>query len=129
MREIRINPALNGFIAKVGCQTLVFNTVEALVEHLGGYLKNPEEYEKEFLEKHAINRKYTLGDLNQPQAQAQPTQSETLSPYAGQVIARGEVVEPLTSYGGILRGNTTGAGTQGFVGNTMASDVTPMAER
>lgn len=28
MREIRITPVMNGFVVNVGCQTVVFNSVE-----------------------------------------------------------------------------------------------------
>lgn len=42
---------MNGFIAKVGCQTLVFETVGSLLGSLGAYLNNPEQTEKEYTER------------------------------------------------------------------------------
>jgi len=49
MREVTITPCLNGFIVKVGCQTLVFNRIEDVAENLIAYQKKPVETEKAFL--------------------------------------------------------------------------------
>lgn len=50
MRDIRIQPALNGFIVNVGCQTVVFTTVEMLITELGMYLKDPDARERFYLD-------------------------------------------------------------------------------
>ena len=55
MREIRIKPVLNGFIVTVGCQQVVFPSVETLVSAFKRYQKDPEKVEKEFTES-AINK-------------------------------------------------------------------------
>lgn len=59
-RPVKISFALNGFVAEVGCQTLVYNDRSALLNDLSSYLDNPEATEKRFRET-AINTKVTLG--------------------------------------------------------------------
>lgn len=59
MRSIKIEPALNGFIVQAGCQTVVFESVDALLNKLHDYLTDPAKTEKEFVAS-AINRKYTM---------------------------------------------------------------------
>ena len=56
MRQITINAALNGFIANVGCQTLVFGTVEEMLRELKGYIENPSMTERRYL------RQFAKGD-------------------------------------------------------------------
>jgi hypothetical protein len=60
-REIKITPVLNGFVCKVGCQTVVFGTASDLASNIERYYKNPESVEKEFIAK-AVN-KMTDGPL------------------------------------------------------------------
>ncbi len=48
-REITILPALNGYICRVGCQTVVFQDRIQLLVELGKYLEKPEETEKRYL--------------------------------------------------------------------------------
>ena len=49
IREITITPVLNGFVCKVGCQKVVFQSASELARAVERYYKNPEETEKEFL--------------------------------------------------------------------------------
>ena len=49
MRDIRISRVMNGFMVKVGCQTLVFQTQSELLRELDQYLAKPEETEKRFV--------------------------------------------------------------------------------
>ena len=49
IREITITPVLNGFVCKVGCQKVVFQSVVDLVRAIERYYQKPEETEKEFL--------------------------------------------------------------------------------
>ena len=51
MKEVHITPVLNGFIVKVGCKTLVFESVERLTKELARYLKDREATAKEYLGK------------------------------------------------------------------------------
>lgn len=60
MKDIKISPALNGFIVKVGCQMVVFESVNALIDNLRSYLTSPVEVEKAFVD-NAINAKFTMG--------------------------------------------------------------------
>lgn len=46
--EITIKPQLHGYIVKVGCQTLVFETVEKMARELERYYKNPQAVEDEY---------------------------------------------------------------------------------
>lgn len=55
MREIQIRQALNGYVVQVGCQTVVFESKEALLAHLSLYLANPRQYEQEFIKKYAMS--------------------------------------------------------------------------
>lgn len=65
MRKIEIRPCLNGFIVQVGCQTVVFTSVEALVNNLAAYLRNPEMMEKDWLTK-SINSRWLYGPVESP---------------------------------------------------------------
>ena len=54
MRDINIHPVLNGYVVKVGCQTVVFGGKLALVRALESYLENSEKVEQQYL-KEAVN--------------------------------------------------------------------------
>lgn len=60
IRRIQIEPALNGFVCQIGCQTVVFTSVDSLLEHLGDYLRDPEATEKYFIAKAGFNARHTL---------------------------------------------------------------------
>ena len=55
MRTLMIDPVLNGFIVKCGCQKVVFNSLDVMAEEIKKYFKNPEQVEKEYMN-NAINR-------------------------------------------------------------------------
>ncbi len=55
MRDIKIKPALNGYICIVGCQTLVFTDREFMLKEIGKYLVDPIAVEKEYIGK-AVNK-------------------------------------------------------------------------
>jgi hypothetical protein len=55
IHEIKIKVALNGYIANVGCQTLVFNDRGVMLKELDSYLDKPHETEKRYRET-AVNR-------------------------------------------------------------------------
>ena len=59
MHEILIKPALNGWIARVGCQTLVYVDKAQMLKDLGEYLEDPQKKQEEVL-KGAVNVKITL---------------------------------------------------------------------
>jgi predicted DNA-binding protein (UPF0278 family) len=69
-REIKITPVLNGFVCKVGCQTVVFNTVLDLIQNIERYYRNPDAVEKEFIA-NAVNK------MNDGIGVAEPCISET----------------------------------------------------
>ncbi len=48
MRNVTISKVMNGFIVRVGCQTLVFDTREGLLRELRLYLENPTKIEQEY---------------------------------------------------------------------------------
>jgi hypothetical protein len=54
-REITITPVLNGFVCKVGCQKVVFQTVQELARNIETYYNNPEGTENRFLAE-AVNK-------------------------------------------------------------------------
>lgn len=49
IQRITIEAVLNGFICKVGCQTVVFETAGKLKSELDGYLANPDIVAKNYL--------------------------------------------------------------------------------
>jgi hypothetical protein len=55
IREITITPVLNGFVCKVGCQTVVFESISEMIRNLEAYCKDSSAVEKEFLKK-AVNK-------------------------------------------------------------------------
>lgn len=56
LRPIQIEPVFHGFIVRVGCKTLVFESADTLVKELKAYLKNPEKAQREWLMERASNR-------------------------------------------------------------------------
>lgn len=68
VREITIMPVLNGFVCRVGCQTVVVNSIEALVDGIRDYYRNPKETEKKWISS-ALNK--TM-DLVAPAEQSSP---------------------------------------------------------
>jgi hypothetical protein len=48
-REIHINQQDHGYIVIVGCQTLVFENMNTLIEKLTAYLKDPNAVEKKWM--------------------------------------------------------------------------------
>jgi hypothetical protein len=55
MKEIHIQPVMNGFIVKVGCTKVVFTDIDGLCRDLKRYHLNPESVEAEY-QKEAINK-------------------------------------------------------------------------
>lgn len=49
MYDVTIKFALNGFVARIGCQRVVFTNREKMLAELEAYLKNPDELEKKYL--------------------------------------------------------------------------------
>jgi hypothetical protein len=82
IRNIDIRPVLNGWVAKVGCQELVFDSVDGLVAHLQSYIDDPHGMEKETVEG-AVNC-HLMGD-GAAQADMAQTTSQTI---AGNIIDR-----------------------------------------
>ncbi len=55
VREITITPVLNGFVCKVGCQKVVFQSIAEMTQKIQEYYEHPEVVEKVFLAK-AVNK-------------------------------------------------------------------------
>ena len=66
-RSIEINAALNGYIVRVGCQTVVFEDRKRMLENLDGYLTSPTSFEKTF----RANAMHTSNDI-EPCVQPEP---------------------------------------------------------
>jgi len=82
MRDVKITAVLNGWIAKVGCQTLVYINKEDLIWDLGEYMDNPKAKEKEILET-AVN-KYLVANVPMYEPRPAPDGPPTPSyPHAG----------------------------------------------
>jgi len=85
IREIRIQAVLNGFVVRVGCQTIVCESKGKLLRELGRYLENPEGVEAEYL-------KHTINAVGGPLVEAvQPMDTVYPPPYGGerQAVERG----------------------------------------
>lgn len=54
MREVTIRKVLNGLVITVGCQTLVFNSTDQFLGALRGYIADPEQTEKQWLEAYKV---------------------------------------------------------------------------
>ena len=66
MREVKIVAVMNGYIAVVGCQTLVFETRERLLNELARYLADPEGVEREYTKRYPQNQLVTLREECEP---------------------------------------------------------------
>jgi hypothetical protein len=55
MRTVKIVPVLNGFKVTVGCQEVIFSSIEKLCEELIRYQKDSSGVEREYLE-NAVNK-------------------------------------------------------------------------
>jgi transcription initiation factor TFIID subunit TAF12 len=55
MRDVTIRAVLNGFVVKVGCQEVVFESRERLLSELDRYLTDPNTVEQEYREQ-AVNK-------------------------------------------------------------------------
>ena len=60
IENVSIRPVLNGWIVKVGCQKVVFTTMDTMLENLERYLTDPVATEKQFRE--SVNAKWVLRD-------------------------------------------------------------------
>lgn len=96
IRPIEIRAVLNGFKCVVGCQEVVFETIEGMMTHLYSYLQNPEKVEREFLSSPAaFNAKHTYSEL---------TPANGCAPSYG--AEQGRQVNPVPTY----RGDGIGVG-------------------
>jgi hypothetical protein len=60
-QTVTIEACLNGFVSRVGCQTVVHTDVDQLATDLAEYLKDPGKKMKEFIAK-ACNGRAFMGD-------------------------------------------------------------------
>ena len=74
--ELHITPVLNGFVVRVGCQTIVFDTIEKLTTQIGRYYKDPETVSKEFISA-AVNK---MNALPPPAAQCETAMIHPANP-------------------------------------------------
>ena len=58
MKDIKIKPALNGWIVEVGCKKVVFNSLREMTNEIEAYIKDPEEKEKHYID-NAVNEDKT----------------------------------------------------------------------
>ncbi len=66
-RIITIIPVLNGFSCTVGCQTVVFNRCDDMINALRSYLESPEEVEEAYIKNSMIHQSTLyFGDLPRP---------------------------------------------------------------
>jgi len=58
-REVTIEPVLNGFVCRVGCQRVVFASRRELITGLDDYYANPEATEAKFMAT-AVNKTHVV---------------------------------------------------------------------
>lgn len=66
MKPVTIKPVLNGFVVEVGCQTVVFQSVDKLIDSLRKYQADPDTVEQMFM-KNAVNRendRFVMGNID-----------------------------------------------------------------
>lgn len=61
IRDVKISAVLNGWVVRVGCQTLVFEDLEVMLKEVGAYLTDPDGIQEAYRE-NAVNAKYVFGD-------------------------------------------------------------------
>ncbi len=76
LREVTIKPALNGWIVRVGCQTLVFESTKRMLDEIDMYLDDPDAVERRYREQ-ALNAKHVFDgaqveDLGEAVEERQP---------------------------------------------------------
>lgn len=60
MKDITIRKKFNGFEVSVGCKDLVFETRTKLFKELSRYIANPDEVEREYLERYGEDKAQIL---------------------------------------------------------------------
>lgn len=88
-REITILPVLNGYICRVGCQTVCFTDRQRLLMELDHYYRDPEGTEKRFLAE-AINQPVTdtPPTAERPMGNIEPSSARVGAQVAGAEIRR-----------------------------------------
>ena len=51
MHNIKIEPAINGWIVNIGCSTFVAEDKDTMLKEIGRYIDSPREVEKEYMDK------------------------------------------------------------------------------
>lgn len=62
IHNITITPVLNGFICNVGCQTVVFESLDKMTSEISRYYKDPIKVEKEYRQQ-AVNKEKLIADI------------------------------------------------------------------
>jgi hypothetical protein len=65
LREITIIPVLNGYICRVGCQSVVFQQRGQMLSEIEKYLIDPEAVEKSYV-RDAVNKMPDRPQANEP---------------------------------------------------------------
>lgn len=55
MKEVRIEPVLNGWIVRIGCATIVALSKEVMLSEIGRYIDDPKAVEREY-SANAVNK-------------------------------------------------------------------------
>lgn len=82
MRTVTIDAALNGFIVKVGCQTLVYSDRRTLLDDLDAYMADPAKKEADMRET-ALNKRLLQAEA----AIAQPAPNQPMPECAAPTVA------------------------------------------
>lgn len=66
LREITILKVMNGFVVRVGCQAVVFESASGLLEVLAKYIDDPTTIEREWIEKYNPGKGYPADQVDPP---------------------------------------------------------------
>lgn len=58
--SIQIDMCLNGYMVRVGCQTLAYTERAKLLKDLANYLADPKKTEQRFLDTEAYNKEFVM---------------------------------------------------------------------
>lgn len=85
MKDVRITPAINGWVVYVGCEKLVFENKSNMLLEIDNYIAKPREMEKKYLQsrKNELEVGPTLpevGELRTPSEDTYPDDTVKIEP-------------------------------------------------
>lgn len=86
MQEIRIKPAVNGWIIGIGCSTFVAVDKEHMLDEIGRYIDNPKDVEKEYMENAKNKDEHPRPDTQEEQPRLPDTPNRNVGDFRAVTI-------------------------------------------